>query len=393
MAKKRRGPTTPAVTATTPAYVPGIPVFSANAVGTITFTFTESGTTGKTNSDKAEYAIYDNINGNYIDLTGASSGGSETWAVFADWDNGGVDGKVTVTGLAAATAYTFKVKARNEAAVETGFSANSASFMTDQTLTCGDASDALNREVPTGNTKINLDGYGTSIPIEITGTFGDISVKYFLQNNNTTTSRIVVEFSEDDVTYAAATEGTGGDGVTGLTTNAVGIEHEYIWDSYTDAGLSEQDDTVYLRITPYDASPAGGDAGAARTSDAFPVDNRPGVVTLLNSDGFTFAKDTTPTFQAIMVTIRGGTHLFFRLIVEDSNDVQQFDTGSGEVLDGWEYEDGLTNWTQVPVTGVPAAKIDGANKIRYTIQSWNEITADNDNPYRATMKQCEDTNT
>jgi len=383
MAKKRRGPTG-AVTATTLAYVPTTPLFSANAVGTITFTFTENG-----NSDKCQYAIYDNTNGNYIKTDGSSNGASEAWDTFANWDNGGTDGTVTVTGLSTATAYTFKVKAKNEAGTETAFSSNSCSMLTDQTSDWGDSSDALNREIPTGNTKIDLDGYAADTPIEITGFFGDVTVKYKLINNNSTASRIAVEFSEDNSSWAAATMGTGGDGISALTTNATGIEHTYMWDSYSDCGLSEHDETVYLRITPYDASPSGGDAGAVRTSNSFEINNRPATVTLTNADGFTFDKDTTPVFQAIMEAIRGGTHLFFSIKVQDSADVTQFETASDEVLDGWQYEDSPGSWNNVTATGVAAANIDGTNKIRYTVQSWTEITADNDNPYRVTMKQGE----
>jgi len=357
-----------------------------HGLNTITFTFAANG-----NPDEIEYAIYDNTTGKYVGTDGKSDEASEVWQTRANWNGGGAAGKVTVIGLTDYTAYTFKVKAKNELDVESEFCSDSASMNTLPQLDWGEQSDELEREITTGNTKVKSDtSSGTETEITVSGTYGDITLTYTLINNDSTTSRIAVEYSEDGTNWAAATEGTGGDGTTGLTTSPTGVQHTYVWDSYTDAGASEKkENTCYLRITPYDASPTGGDAGATRTSPAFTVNNRPVKITLLNADGYTFDKDTTPVFEAVMGSIRGGSKLYHRIKIWDKDDNLELNKSSAIDQTGWEYEDSPGSWNSVGVNGVDPAHVDGTNKIRYTVQASDALDADNDDPYKIKIEQGE----
>jgi len=369
---------TAAVSITSDDYVHG--------TGTITFTFSANN-----NHAVVTYAIYSNTQIKYVGADGIADEAAEVWQTIANWNNGGAAGTVTVNGLTDYTSYTFKVKARNEAGTETAFSANSAVMNTYPILDFSIVSAALNREITSGNTKVDSDtSSGAETEISISGEYGDITVTYSLINDSLTASRIVVEYSEDGTNYSTATEGTGGDGLTALATSAAGTSHTFVWDSYIDAGTSEyKADTVYLRITPYDASPTGGDAGEPRVSPVFTVDNRPVTVTVLNSDTFTFGKDTTPIFQAIMTAIRGGDKLWHRIKIYDSNDSLQFIKVSAIDVTGWEYENTPNNWNAVPVSGIPVANIDGVNRVRYTVQAGDALTADNDENFQVFMEQAE----
>ena len=174
-----------------------------------------------------------------------------------------------------------------------------------------------------------------------------------------------------------------------LSTDEDGVAHTFYWDSYTDAGESEKKtSSVWVRATPYDVSPSGGDAGEQRTiATAFSLNNRPAVVTLVNSDGFTFDEDTTPIFQGVMASIRGGTYLFFRIRATDGGDVSVIDKTSASEIAGWMYETSTGVWVAVTATGVDIQYADGVNRIKYTVQS--ALTPDNDNEFTITLEQGE----
>ncbi len=174
-----------------------------------------------------------------------------------------------------------------------------------------------------------------------------------------------------------------------LATNSTGILHTIYWDSYTDAGRSEKDSTISLRLTPYDVSPTGGNAGAVVTSNTFAVDNTPVQVTLLNADGFTWDEDTTPAFTATMGSVRGGSVLFFRLTVNDYSDVLVFTKDSSLALAGWEYQPAGSSYVACPIGGVSAQYANATNKVRYTVQAADALTVANAQPYSATIEQGE----
>jgi hypothetical protein len=170
-----------------------------------------------------------------------------------------------------------------------------------------------------------------------------------------------------------------------LTANSSGVEHSVYWDSYTDAGNSEKDSTIALRLTPYDVSPTGGDAGAVVTSNTFEIDNTPPQLTVTNSDGFSWDEDTTPAFTAVMTSPRGGTRLFYRIAIYDYASALVLSSDSSEETTGWEYQPTGSSYVSVPTSGVSGQYVDGTNKIRYTVQAGDALTQANAQPYKAYM--------
>jgi len=177
-----------------------------HGAGTITFTIAANG-----NDDTTEMAIYCITNSKYVSADGDADEASEIWQDFADWDNGGANGTVTIisasgSALVDFTGYTFKVKARNADNTETAFSADSASMTTMPYIDYGSISAPLDREVTTGNTKVMS---GTDLPAvaDSTDSYGAVKITLKLQNNTSTTSRVALEFSEDGGTsYSSATD-------------------------------------------------------------------------------------------------------------------------------------------------------------------------------------------
>lgn len=106
---------------------------------------------------------------------------------------------------------------------------------------------------------------------------GNITANYnLIQTGGSTNSNISqtgssgIEYSTDGSTWNDATQGSGGDGLTGLTSTASpGTNHSFIWDSATDL-LTTEDSTIYLRIRPNDGTTSATDWV---TSNAFGFDN------------------------------------------------------------------------------------------------------------------------
>lgn len=357
---------------------PGAPSFSAHGSGSITIALDENG-----NGDTVEYAIYvtaDGVDAGYLATDGSDNGATEAWQTAGDW------GTPQAIGLTDFVAYRFKVKARNELGIESVFGDLSPIMSTLPDIDYGVTSEMLEREVTSGDTRV----YGTPT---VTGNYatadqdsfyGDITVTYMLQNNYEDDSDILVEFSEDynpetgSGTWTAATQGTGGDGITGLETSIAGTEHTYVWDSYADAGESELDLSVYLRITPYDAD---SDAGEAVPTDAFGVNNRPAAICWENmqddtSAGVSWDKDSTPSFAAIMPDLRGGDKGFpaIRIYKEADGSVLELEKKSVEDITGWSYETAPDTWVDMTVLGIPGTIADGVNRIRYQVQTADALT-------------------
>ena len=387
MAKKSEqmvGPSEGAST-TAAANIAGTPTFVSHDTGAIAITWDEN-----SNSDVCDYLIYVEEDGSpagYVQADGTVDAG-EIWQTFAVWG-----ASVEVTGLTVDTPYKFKVRARDEADNPVDYSALSVTMCTDPGIDYGVQSNNLDRTATGGDTIVDEDEglviSGTAVPSgeetqsELPEYYGDITVTYRLINDDSTESRVVVEYSEnydpDDETgdWYTATEGSGGDGLTGLNTSAAGKSHTYVWDSYEDSGKSELDVAVYLRITPYDASPTEGDAANAVASDAFAVNNRPGKITWANADGRTFSKDTTPAFIATIPYLRAGTKGYPTLSVYESDGTSLvMERRSVWAIDGWEYEDDTDSWNSLTVAGIPDTVIDGTNRMRYTVQAADALSVD-----------------
>jgi hypothetical protein len=357
----------PGVTGASDPNVPGVPTFSANGSGSITIAFTANG-----NDAVVTYALRATYAGptvKYVQADG-TLGVGEIFRTLAAWG-----ATVTVTGLTDFVGYTFAAKARNELAVDSAYSAESASMNTLPDIDYGYMSDNLAREVTGGNTKVDattgLVISGNTVPeASVVEYYGDIIFTYKLQNNASGTSSIEVQFSEDSGgTWATATKGTGGDAKTNLTSSPTGVTHAFHWASYDDSGESEYQTDARVRIRALDQH---GDPGAYVESADFTVNNRPGKITWLNSDGYSWDEDTTPTFNAIIPYLRGGSKGFPEIYIYESDGttlVSGYPKKAIESIVGWDYENAPSTWVALTATGIPDTVIDGINRLRYTVQT------------------------
>jgi predicted outer membrane repeat protein len=99
---------------------------------------------------------------------------------------------------------------------------------------------------------------------------GNVQINYFLADVESDTCSIAVLYSINDGTsWQAATMGTAGNGLTGLSSSPAGTAHVFFWDSRADnVALSGQIDTIKVRIIPTDFN-----AGTAGDTTSFSVDN------------------------------------------------------------------------------------------------------------------------
>ncbi len=323
-----------------------------------------------------EYALYSNVHSKYIGADGVPDEAAEVWQKDSAW------GDVTVIGLTDFVSYTFKAKARDELDRETAFSSDSVDMTTFSNLDPGALSDEVELEVTPANVKVMNASpkiayiSGNSAQTNDAGTtthwFGDIILNYYLQSYASLTGNsVLVEWSEDGTTWATCTEGSGGDGITGLPASNDGTLTQFSWDSYTDAGASELKDTVYLRVTPSDTDAT---AGTAITAPSFGVNNRPAAPVWVNvrpsGDGYPFDKDTTPTFRSIIAAPRGGGPQFPRITFYDDDATTQvaLDLKSGQVVTGWRYETAPNTWVNMTGAGIPSSVVDGVNRVEITVQ-------------------------
>jgi len=246
------------------------------------------------------------------------------------------------------------------------------------------------------NANDTLTGTGT-ITFEVT--FSAATYKYTIDSGAghtitfdyfTSDAAYTFGFSKNPIAARTITsDESRGENPRDLASNMAGVEHTIYWDSYTDSGKSEKDSTVYVRLTPYDAVALGGDAGEPRTSNSFAIDNTPVQPTVINVDTFTFGKDTTPEWSAIMTPLKGGIKAFFRLTITDfdGTTVDVFDSSFN--ITGWWYQKSGSSYSAVPIEGVSGEYIDGINKVKYILPAGEALTADNDRPYNITLEEGE----
>ena len=351
--------------------VPGIPAFSANGSGSITITAPDD----SGNDAVVTYSLrvtYAGPTVRYVQADGTIDTG-EVFRTLAAWG-----ATVTVTGLTDFVAYTFASRAQNELAVNSAWTSESAAMSTLPSLDGGQESATGPREITTGNVKVDDTAgltltTGATVSEATTGETwyaGSITIDYILKSEDSLTAVIEGQYSEDGgSTWAAATL-SGGDGLTGLTTSPTGVAHDIVWDSYGDAGTSESQTDMMLRLRAQDSH---GHWGAYETSAAFTLYNRPAVPTVVNSDGRAWDEDTTPTFQAVIPTLRGGTACFpvIHLYSDSAGTVyvSGYPKRSYESIAGWEYETAPNTWVAMTVAGIPSSAIDGVNRMRYTVQT------------------------
>ena len=97
---------------------------------------------------------------------------------------------------------------------------------------------------------------------------GDVAISYMLTDASSETCSISANYSVNGGPWLPATPGSGGDGISGLTSSPGGTTHTFIWNSANDiAGVSSGD--VQFRITPS----ATGGTGSPATTAPFTVNN------------------------------------------------------------------------------------------------------------------------
>jgi hypothetical protein len=365
----------PGAEATSAPRVPGIPTFVTHGSGSISIAFASNG-----NDAVVTYAIRVKVDaeldGTYTTAgyvqTDGTVGVGEIFRTLAQWTT-----TIAVSGLTVYYAYTFAVKAKNEAAVESAYSAESRIMCTLPTLEYGLESGQTAREITSGNVKLDettglvLSGNeAAEATNDETWYYGAVTVTYKLLSYESDTAAIEGQFSEDGgSTWATATL-TGGDGTTALTSSPTGVTHTITWDSYTDAGTSESQTDVKLRLRAQDAE---GDWGPYTTSAEFIVYNRPGKPTVVNADSRSWDEDSTPVFNAVIPHFRGGTAIYPEIyIYEDTTGtpaVSGYPKKSVEDVTGWEYETSTNVWTQMLVSGIPSSAYNGVKRMRYTVQT------------------------
>lgn len=466
------GPSAGAAT-TSLASVPGIPIFSSSADGSVSFTVAAN-----SNGDTCEYAIQCAVDGvtgvpvGYLNTDGDIAG-AETWQTAADWGSIITASLHSASALVTTSYYQFQAKARNEAATPTAFSEWSSGMIPYRRLARGPISADLSHTVYSGNTHISR--------LTLGATSKAIPVTFTVANDDSTASRVTLEFMRDgESSYTAATDfftisasnsdivftssegtatittasaayatpaalatalqtamnadntltGTGtitfavshssstgkytidagvgntisldyfnaatngayvlgfnidkalaqtitsdesrGEAPKTLSTSTAGTAHTVYWDTKTDLG-SSYNDSITVRVTPYDASPTGGDADTAATVTGT-VNNLPLQMTALVLDtGATVDdKDTTPTFRAVMSNLVLGDYAFFIIYAYDSSGTLLQENNSAETLGGWEYETAEDTWAAITVTGVSAQYLPpnaSGLRVRYTYQT------------------------
>lgn len=362
----------PGETAASDPRVPGIPTFNTNGSGSITIDAPDD----SGNDAVVTYSLrvkHDTGGGyavkGYVQADGTVDAG-EVFRTLAAW--GAI---VAVTGLTDFIPYTFASRAQNELAVNSAWCSESAIMNTLPDIDYGLESVSVAREITGGNVKIDettgivLSGNTVAEALNSeTWRYGPVTLTYKLLSYESDAATLEGQFSEDGgSTWATATL-SGGDGTTGLTTSPTGISHTVNWDSYTDAGESEYQTDVMLQIRAQDAE---GDWGSYETTAEFTIYNRPAVSTVVNSDSRSWDEDTTPVFQAIIPSLRGGDRGFPEIYIYESDGttlVSGYPKKAVESIVGWEYETAPATWVALTSGGIPAAEIDGINRVRYTVQ-------------------------
>ena len=256
---------------------------------------------------------------------------------------------------------------------ETAFS-ETDSITSPVSVVYGDYSDSIAVELTTGDTKVVIGS--------ITGTYGDITITYTLEDDRLGTASVKPMYATSSSgAFAEMTESTDpeSEGRTGLTTSATGEAHVFIWNTIPDIGAAYKS-SVWIKIRAYDRDNFIGDImeSATQTHD---VDNAPlSCVISLPTTGY-FTKDTQLEIRGTITdTVAGYSDEHIKIqIATDAN----FDTiektfesriGGGQ----WDYYDGA-NWIEIPADGIPVSSTPAliGKSWRFIPDSEEELTTGN----------------
>lgn len=118
------------------------------------------------------------------------------------------------------------------------------------------------------------------------GSAGDVLIGYMLTDPDSASVDVTIEAQDQSAgsnpfVDISANQGTGSDGVTGLSASASGDAHVFVWD--TSAVATTAPVSFVVRIIPDD----GTDAGAPVLSAAFTIDNSGGGTTVTAPEVYT----------------------------------------------------------------------------------------------------------
>lgn len=124
------------------------------------------------------------------------------------------------------------------------------------------------------------------------GSSGDVAILYTITDPDSAGVDIAIEVQDQSsggnpFVDISGAQGTGSDGVTGLSASAAGEAHVFVWD--TSAVATSAPVSFVVRITPSD----GTGAGTAVTSTAFTIDNSGGGSTVTASQVYAPTPDRT----------------------------------------------------------------------------------------------------
>lgn len=163
----------------------------------------------------------------------------------------------------------------------------------------------------------------TQLPAD--GSSGNVAILYTITDPDSATVTITIEVQDQSAAGnpfvdISTDQGSGSDGVSGLSASAAGQAHIFVWD--TSAVALAAPVTFVVRITPND----GTSNGAAATSGAFTIDNSGGGITITAPEVYAPTPDRT---------LYGNAFVPFSLVEtnatqQPANTVQvQFSTDSG----------------------------------------------------------------
>lgn len=199
-------------------------------------------------------------------------------------------------------------------------------------LSHGDYSASRIREI----TACNIRLIGISSPAGGSALGSPVDISYILESDSlVSATNLEAEYSTDGGSnYSTCTaDATDPDheGTSGLSADADGNTHTFVWDAATDLTTAFQNPTMKVRVRAYDGSVWSNHYESA----TFEIDMLPGVPTLYSPANLYFDADTTPDLQWLIPADPGSDRIHFAIEIDDGSDFAslQIDHNSQDDLD------------------------------------------------------------
>lgn len=242
---------------------------------------------------------------------------------------------------------------------------------------------AVNRGVQTSSisfsiTSCNVKVIGISSPASGATVRGNaVSINFVLQSYVESTASVTMEYSLNGVDWEPMTEGSGGDGISGLSVNSSGVTSEFIWDALGDLPSNEKTTGVSIRIIPNDGVVDGDPVGRSSIT----VDHLPQKGNILSPSSGYFSKFPTDTNIVSEIPLDPGVdNIYPRLLIYDSDNNIELELDSVDDPSGWQIFVGSNidtqieddaQWNDIASTGLPDGSEGGY--CRYEWQAGDSI--------------------